>query len=295
VVVTDVRWQEAKMTTALINGVELYYEIRGTGDCVVLTHGSWTDGSGWGPAVDMLAERYRVVVWDRRGHSRSEAGDGPGSRAEDAADLAALIERVSGEPAHVAGNSYGANVTLTLLTERRDLVATAAVHEPPLFGLLEGTRDRALARSLSALGAQQAVVRDLLRTGDHRAAAEYFVEHVALGPGTWGGLPEAFRSVLQRNAPTYLDELADQTALSIDTAALATTTVPLLLTHGTESPEIFPAVITELAQVVPAARVEVLEGAGHIPHTTHPEDWLACLLAFHARSERRSSQPSAAS
>ncbi len=269
------------MATSMINGVELYYETRGTGDCLVLTHGSWTDGASWGPAVDLLAERYQVVVWDRRGHSHSQAGDGPGSRAQDAADLAGLIELVSGEPVNVAGNSYGANVTLTLLTERPDLVATAAVHEPPLFGLLEGTRGQALGSELSVLDADLAVVRDLISSGGHRDAAEYFIEHVALGPGTWDRLPEAFRSLLEANARTYLDELADQTALSIDTAALATTKVPLLLTHGTESPQLFPAVITELAQLVPAARVEVLEGAGHIPHATHPQHWIARLVAFH--------------
>ena len=227
------------MATSRINGVELYYEVRGTGDCLVLTHGSWTDGTGWAPAMDLLVERYRVLVWDRRGHSRSQPGDGPGSRAQDAADLAGLIELVSVEPVHVAGNSYGANVTLTLLTERPDLVATAAAHEPPLFGLLEGTRDQVLARELSAVDADLAVVRDLISSGDHRDAAEYFTEHIALGPGTWDRLPEAFRSVLEANAPTYLDELADQTALSVDTAALATTSVPLLLTHGTESPDCF--------------------------------------------------------
>jgi pimeloyl-ACP methyl ester carboxylesterase len=62
---------------------------------------------------------------------------------------------------------------------------------------------------------------------------------------------------------------------------LATTTVPLLLTHGTQSPDLFPAVISELAELVPAARVEILEGAGHIPHATHPQNWVARLVAFH--------------
>jgi pimeloyl-ACP methyl ester carboxylesterase len=269
------------MTTTTVNGVELYYETTGTGDCLVLTHGSWTDGTGWGPAVAGLAERYRVVVWDRRGHSRSQAGDGPGSRAEDAADLAGLIERVSDEPVHVAGNSHGAIVTLTLLTERPDLVVTAAVHEPPLWGLLEGTRDQALIAELSTADAEDAVVRKLIASGNHREAAEHFIEHVALGPGTWEQLPEPFRAVLEANAPTYLDELADQTALSIDNAALAATSVPLLVTHGTESPKLFPAVIAEFVNLVPAALVEVLEGAGHIPHATHPEEWIARLVAFH--------------
>ena len=104
------------MATARVNGVELYYETTGTGDCLVLTHGSWTDGTGWDRVVPGLAERYQVVVWDRRGHSRSQAGDRPGSRGEDAADLAGLIEHLGGERVHVAGNSYGAIVTLTLLT-----------------------------------------------------------------------------------------------------------------------------------------------------------------------------------
>lgn len=274
------------MATTMVNGVELFYEITGSGDCLVLTHGSWTDGTGWDPAGARLAERYQVVVWDRRGHSRSQAGDGPGSRAEDAADLAGLIEHVSGAPVHVAGNSYGAIVTLTLLTARPDLVATATVHEPPLWGLLEGTQDQALVNELSAADANLAVVRDLISSGDHRDAAKHFIEHVALGPGTWDQLPEQFRAVLGANAPTYLDEMADPTAASIDTAALAATTVPLLLTHGTESPELFPAVIAELVKLVPGARVEVLEGAGHIPHATHPEEWTARLIAFHEQHPR---------
>jgi pimeloyl-ACP methyl ester carboxylesterase len=180
---------------------------------------------------------------------------------------------------------------LTLLTERPDLVATAAVHEPPLFGLLEGTPDRALASELSILDADLTVVGDLIRSGHQRDAAKYFIEHVALGPGTWDQLPEAFRSVLEGNALSYLDELADQTALSIDTAALATTSTPLMLTHGTASPDLFPAVIAELAHLVPAAHVEVIDGAGHIPHATHPQHWTTRLGAFHDRHPRRPSEP----
>ena len=269
------------MATTRVNGVELYYETTGTGDCLVLTHGSWTDGTGWDRAVDRLAERYQVVVWDRRGHSRSQAGDGPGSRAEDAADLAGVIEHVTDQPVHVAGNSYGAIVTLTLLTTRPDLIATATVHEPPLLSLLEGTSDRALLSALSAAEANLAVVGDLIRSGEPRLAAEHFIEHVALGPGTWDQLPEPFRAVLEANAPTFLDELEDPTAVSVDTTALANTTVPVLLTHGTESPGLFPAVIAELVKHVPAARVEVLAGAGHIPHATHPDTWIESITAFH--------------
>ena len=57
--------------------------------------------------------------------------------------------------------------------------------------------------------------------------------------------------------------------------------MPLLLTYGTARPKLFHAVIDDLALLVPAARIEVLDGAGHIPHATHPDQWTATLLAFH--------------
>lgn len=274
------------MTTAIVNGVALHYEEVGSGDCLVLTHGSWTDGTGWAQVVERLADRYRVVVWDRRGHSRSAPGGGPGSRAEDTADLARLIEHVSSTPVHLAGNSYGSIVTLTLVTERPDLVISAAVHEPPLFGLLEGTQDQEIAAELATSEAELTVVRELLESGDHRGAAHHFIEHVALGPGSWDQLPEAFRAVLVGNAPTYLDEMRDETALSIDSAALARTSVPLLLSQGTESPPLFAPVIGELVSLVPNARVEVIEGAGHVPHSTHPDEWVARLTGFHETDAR---------
>ena len=269
------------MATADVNGVELYYEVTGAGPRLVLTHGSWTDGSGWAPSVQRLAERFEVVTWDRRGHSRSHDGDGAGSRAEDAADLAGLIEHLEGDRVHVVGNSYGAIVTLTLMIDRPDLVASAAVHEPPLFSLLEGSPDRGIADALVAVQRPLELVAALIESGERRAAAEHFVDNVALGPGWWAQLPESFRAVLVHNADTYLDELHDPTALSIDPSGLVATAVPLLLTYGSASPSLFRAVIDEVALLVPAARIEVLDGAGHIPHATHPDQWTATLLAFH--------------
>jgi pimeloyl-ACP methyl ester carboxylesterase len=271
----------AIMATAQLNGVTLFYETVGAGPRLVLTHGSWTDGSGWAAVVERLAGRYEVVTWDRRGHSRSETGTGPGSRAEDAADLAALIEHLGGGPVHVAGNSYGAIVTLTLVTTRPDLVVSAAVHEPPVVALLEGSSGPDIVAVLRSFDEALTRVTALIEAGDHRAAAEHFVDHVALGPGTWAQLADPVRAILEANAPTFLDETRDPTSGSVDAAALAATAVPMLLTSGTESPILFPAVIGELATLVPTAQVTTIAGAGHIPHATHPDRWVATLLAFH--------------
>lgn len=269
------------MTTAKVNGVELFFETTGAGERLVLVHGSWGDATNWAPVVRPLAERFEVVTWDRRGHSRSRDGTGRGSLREDAADLAALIEHLGPTPAHVVGNSYGASVTLTLVASRPDLVASATAHEPPLFALLEGTDDHQVTDALSATNKALASVVELLEAGDDSGAARCFVDTVAFGPGAWEHLPAPTRDVFVANAATYLDECRDPNGLSIDASGLAATTVPLLVSHGTESPVLFPAVVRELLTLVPDARLVVLAGAGHIPHVTHPEAWIADLLTFH--------------
>src|ERR1041385_6457371 len=84
----------------------------GSGEPLVLVHGSWGDHHNWDPVVSALAESFRVLAYDRRGHSASERLAGQGSVFEDADDLAALINELGLAPAYVAGNSCGAVITL---------------------------------------------------------------------------------------------------------------------------------------------------------------------------------------
>jgi pimeloyl-ACP methyl ester carboxylesterase len=54
-----------------VNDVELFYDEAGDGDPLVLVHGSWGDHSNWQGVVPTLTQSFRVVTYDRRGHSRS--------------------------------------------------------------------------------------------------------------------------------------------------------------------------------------------------------------------------------
>ncbi|MGH8776084.1 MAG: alpha/beta fold hydrolase [Jiangellaceae bacterium] len=272
------------MASAVVNDVELFFETTGSGERLVLVHGSWGDATSWRAVVGPLADRFEVVTWDRRGHSRSNGGTGQGSLRQDADDLAALIEHLGETPAHVVGNSYGGSVTLTLVAARPDLVASAAVHEPPLFDSLDDL-DAEAAAELARTDRGLAVVVDLLEAGDAEGAARQFVDGVAFGPGRWDRLPDAEQEIFVRNAPTFLDECRDPAGLSLDVTALAASAVPMLLTRGTESPAAFRAVIDGLAALAPHAEVRVLDGAGHVTHWTHPADLVSALLAFHDRLE----------
>lgn len=269
------------MPIARLNDTDLHYDTCGHGPPLVLTHGSWDDGRGWDAVVEPLSARFEVVTWDRRGHSRSAASDHPGSRDEDADDLAALIEHVAPGPVNAVGNSYGSIVVLALASRHPDLVASAVVHEPPLLSLLDPEADPAISAALADIGTEMGAVLDLIAAGRHRDAARQFVERLVLGPGSWDQLPEEERAVFETNAPTFLDEERDPTSRSIDTGALSRATAPMLLTHGTTSPPWFHTVVTELTDLLPDPRVEVIDGAGHIPHATHPDLWVASVFAFH--------------
>ena len=87
-----------------------------------------------------------MLTYDRRGHSQSERLSGQGSVREDVADLAALIEDLRLAPAWVAGNSFGASITLRLAGERPDLLRGLIAHEPPLLSLLADDPIVALSR-----------------------------------------------------------------------------------------------------------------------------------------------------
>lgn len=267
------------MARAIVHGVRLAYDLHGAGDPVVLVHGSWDSRRDWDLLVPMLEGSFRVLAYDRRGHSESERPSDPGSVREDVADLAALIEQLGLAPAWVVGNSFGGSIALRLACARPELVRGVAAHEPPLFALLAG--DASLAPLLGALDSNIRAVAAQIAAGAHEAAAEQFVERVALGPGSWAQLPPALRATLVENAPTFLDETRDPEQLVFDLAWARSFAKPALLTRGDQSPPLFAPVVTLLGDAFPRAEVVTLPGAGHIPHATHPEayarvvaDWM---------------------
>lgn len=105
-----------------VSNGSVWYDEQGRGDPLVLLHGGAVDARFFEHNVGPLAEHFRVITTDLWGHGRSADRDGPFSLNSFAADVAALIERVAGGPAHVLGHSIGAAVALILALQRPDLV-----------------------------------------------------------------------------------------------------------------------------------------------------------------------------
>jgi pimeloyl-ACP methyl ester carboxylesterase len=264
-----------------VNGVELYYEVIGEGDPLVLVHGGWGDHNSWGFVVAEFVRSYQVVAYDRRGHSQSDRVTAPDVFRAHEEDLGALIEKLGIAPAHVVGNSIGGSIALRLGGRRPEALRSICAHEPPSLDVLSGDREtEALVKDQVT---KLAVVEQRLAAGDMEGGARLFFETIALGPGAWEQLPEQTRRTYVTNAPTFLAEMRDPEQLRLDLEELARFPHPTLLTNGDHSRPEFAAVVASLARVMPRAERRTVVGAGHVPHVTHPADYAQITLEFLSR------------
>ncbi len=263
---------------------DLYSEEHGSGEPIVLVHGSWDDHTAWDAVAPLLAERFRVVAYDRRGYGRSTRSPGPHRRRGDEDDLAGLIETGVHAPAHVAGSSYGASVALALCSRRPELFRSLSIHEPPLVEA--ASESPALRPLLSEVDAAIRSALDQLQAGDIRGGARSFVENVALGPGAWDMLPPSVHDQLVRNAPGFLGDAEDPAWSGLDWDAAARIGVPVLVSWGSESPRWLQEVARHVAARIPAASSRELKGCGHLPHMTHAHRYAADVAEFAARASR---------
>jgi pimeloyl-ACP methyl ester carboxylesterase len=267
------------MSTTTVNGVQLYCQLTGdSGEPLVLVHGSWVDHHNWDRVVPLLSQSFRVLTYDRRGHSQSERPNTPGSIREDAADLAGLIEKLGLAPAHIVGSSMGGSIVLRLAGERPELFRSLIVNEPPLFGLLAGDADGQAI--IQAVKPRIDAVVELLEANDMVGGVRQFVETIIFGPGAWEQIPPEIKEIVIFNAPTFLDEMRDAEALSIDLTRLRGFPHPTLLTTGEQSPPFFAPIVDKVAQVLPRAERKTFLGVGHEPEDTHHELYVATVTEF---------------
>lgn len=130
-----------------VNGVELYYELHGSGgEVLVLNNGIIASTSTWGFQLPALTPEYRVLVYDMRGQGQSQKwaeGDPAYTWETHADDLAALLDALDIRAAHIGGISYGGELTMVFglrYPERcNKLVIADAVSrvDPQLYAIAE--------------------------------------------------------------------------------------------------------------------------------------------------------------
>src|SRR5918998_3686255 len=105
-----------------VNGLNMYYEIHGTGQPLVLLHGAYMTIDAMGEIVSALAETQQVITVELQGHGRTADIDRPLSYEHMADDIAALLRHLGIEDADVFGFSMGGGVALQVVIRHPGVV-----------------------------------------------------------------------------------------------------------------------------------------------------------------------------
>lgn len=134
-------------------GSDLQVIVRGHGERVLFVHGSFGDGLEDWMAQRSLAERFQLLLLDRRGYGESPprptlATWDAGTFGDQAEEIGAFVEN----GAHLVGHSYGGLVCLLAAARRPEVVRSLAVIEPPAYAIARGHPDvETLIAQLSAI------------------------------------------------------------------------------------------------------------------------------------------------
>jgi pimeloyl-ACP methyl ester carboxylesterase len=126
---------------ATTEGDELYYEVRGQGQPLLMIPGGGGDGGSYSLVAKILSREYRVIAYDRRANARSTMNGPQNFEVSQQSRDAVAVLRAAGETsAFVFGNSSGAVIALDIAKTHPQSVRAIVAHEPPLARMHPNTR-----------------------------------------------------------------------------------------------------------------------------------------------------------
>jgi pimeloyl-ACP methyl ester carboxylesterase len=251
--------------TADIGQNTLHYERRGSGDPLVMIMGMSGNTGHWGePFLQELERDFELLVFDNRGVGQSAAVAADFTIADMASDTAGLMDALGVDAAHVMGISMGGMIAQELVLaapERvRGLVLGCTYPGGPGSSLAGPEVMQRLAGPMMS-GDREAAIRAGWEANVSRAFAADDVN--------W----QTFHQVALRN-PTSVQAIMRQMGAigRHDTSArLESVQAPALVIHGTHDEMLSPDNARILAERIPNARLEILDGVGHLFFWELPE------------------------
>ncbi|MCZ6815927.1 MAG: alpha/beta fold hydrolase [Planctomycetota bacterium] len=253
---------------AKINGCEMYYEVHGSGEPVLLVHGFPLSGRMWEPVVDGLAGTHRLIIPDLRGLGRS-AATAETTMVEYVDDLVGLL-RTIGErrPVVLVGHSMGGYVAFEFVRNRRER----------LRGLVL-TCTRAVADSEEAARGREETAATVLRDGS-KVIADSMINKL-FAPTAPDGLRETWRGIMAATAPVgAAAALIAMKNRSDSNSTLGQIELPTLLVAGREDVISPPDEVCRIHEGIAGSRFEVIEKAGHMAPLEQPVRFVELLRSF---------------
>lgn len=264
---------EVQSGLAEINGTQLYYEVTGSGDALVMVHAGIADHRMWQPQVAALAQDYRVVTYDLRGFGQSPMVDAAYSHTD---DLRALLDFLGIERTYLIGCSRGGKMLIDYTLEHPEQVAALI---PVCAGVGGLELDEAPPRQWDELVAA-------FKAGDLERTSELEVQVWVDGPQrTPDEVDPAIRDLVRN---------MNLIALQVEQSGLGSEQEPATPAYGRlgeiSAPTLVivgdldqPSVVQAgdvLWQSIPGAQRVVMTGTAHLPNLERPDEFNSHVLEF---------------
>ena len=249
------------MAHVKLNGIEIDYEVTGSGPAVLLSHGYSATRAMWDGQHRALGDRYRVISWSMRGHGATESPADPArySAALTIADMRALLAHLGVQRAVIGGLSLGGYASLGFALEHPEMTRALVICDSGPGYRNADAREAWNARARERAAALEA--RGLEALGKSREVREAASLHRSAQ-----GLAHAARGMLAQEGSRVID-------------GLASIAVPTLVIVGDQD-QPFLSPCEYMAKKIPGARLEVIRGAGHSSNLDQPETFNRVLLDF---------------
>jgi len=262
--------------------VRLYYEEHGRGTPLVLAYGIGGNVEMWDVNVPDLAAHHRLILWEPRGHARSDSPADPArySFHRWVLDLEAVLEHLGIRRAHVGGLSLGAGIAtrfaLRFPSRVRSLVVTNSSSASGLPLAWQNIVMRARSIEIALTQGMDAMAEYAMTANPNVS------ERLALDPGA----KAEFYAEYRRLTPIgYANSLRALIAMDHITDQLPRLRMPVLLVGGDRDPSLLPMRV--MRRKIRGAKLVVLSPASHFANRDQPEAWNRAVLDFLARCDRR--------
>ncbi|MBX5479681.1 MAG: alpha/beta hydrolase [Pyrinomonas methylaliphatogenes] len=249
---------------AKVNGIELYYEIHGQGEPLLLIHGFGGSGQDWAPVLEEFAKHYRVILPDMRGHGRSTNPTKQFTHRQSALDMFALLDLLGVKTFKAMGISSGGMTLLHMATQQPSrveamvLIGATSYFPEPARQIMR----RSTVESMTAQEWERA--RRIHKYGDDQI--------------------RMLREQFHRFKDSYDD-------MNFTRPLLSTITAKTLIIHG-DRDQFFPVSIpVEEYCAIPNSFLWIIPNGGHVPIAGNVQEFTRITLQFLSGAWDQSKKP----
>jgi pimeloyl-ACP methyl ester carboxylesterase len=247
------------------DGVNIYYEERGRGPAVLLSHGYSASARMWKGQMEALSDRYHLIAWDMRGHDRSDSPDDPALYSHEATvtDMAAILEACGAQRAVIGGLSLGGFMSLAFNRVHPERVAALM-----LFDTGPGYKKDGPRQEWNKMAGSLASALERKGLAAMGAGAEVIISHHRSAQG----LAHAARGMLAQSDGSVIESMPSIKA-------------PTLVLAGAKDVQ-FLAATDYMAAKIPGAEKVIIEDAGHAANIDQPDSFNKAVRTFLDRATR---------